>query len=188
MRCCKAASLHNALLKFPHQGETSPPARLRLSLTHRVSCCYNLTMNDTDIERFVEAQNTPYNSYPDALAEICNGRKYTHWVWYIFPQLRGLGYSHNAHFYGISGREEARRYLQHPVLGERLREISRALLQHKDLEAEAILGGIDAMKVRSCMTLFDAISPGDVFADVLDTFYAGSRCESTLSLLANTPL
>lgn len=106
---------------------------------------------------------------------------------YIFPQLRGLGYSHNAHYYGISGREEARRYLQHPVLGGRLREISHALLQHKGMEAESILGGIDAMKVRSCMTLFDAISPNDVFAEVLNTFYAGSRCESTLALLANTP-
>ena len=144
-------------------------------------------MNHTDIERFVVAQNMPHHSYPDALEEINNGRKYTHWVWYIFPQLRGLGYSHNAHYYGISGREEARLYLQHPVLGGRLREISLALLQHKGMEAESILGGIDAMKVRSCMTLFDAISPNDVFAEVLNTFYAGSRSESTLALLANTP-
>lgn len=127
----------------------------------------------------------PCNSYPDALAEIRLGRKRTHWVWYIFPQLRGLGYSHNAHFYGISGRDEARLYLQHPVLGARLREISRALLQHRGSAAVEILGSIDALKVCSSMTLFDAISPSDVFAEVLNTFYGDSRCERTLSLLTN---
>lgn len=127
----------------------------------------------------------PCNSYPDALAEIRLGRKRTHWVWYIFPQLRGLGYSHNAHFYGISGRDEARLYLQHPVLGARLREISRALLQHRGSAAVEILGSIDALKVCSSMTLFDAISPNDVFAEVLSSFYGDSRCERTLSLLTN---
>lgn len=127
----------------------------------------------------------PCNSYPDALAEIRLGRKRTHWVWYIFPQLRGLGYSHNAHFYGISGRDEARLYLQHPVLGARLREISRALLQHRGSAAVEILGSIDALKVCSSMTLFDAISPSDVFAEVLSSFYGDSRCERTLSLLTN---
>lgn len=127
----------------------------------------------------------PCNSYPDALAEIRLGRKRTHWVWYIFPQLRGLGYSHNAHFYGISGRDEALRYLQHPVLGARLREISRALLQHCGSAAVEILGSIDALKVCSSMTLFDAISPNDVFAEVLSSFYGDSRCERTLSLLTN---
>lgn len=127
----------------------------------------------------------PCNSYPDALAEIRLGRKRTHWVWYIFPQLRGLGYSHNAHFYGISGRDEARLYLQHPVLGTRLREISRALLQHRGSAAVEILGSIDALKVCSSMTLFDAISPNDVFAEVLSSFYGDSRCERALSLLTN---
>lgn len=142
-------------------------------------------VKETDIERFVEAQNMPCNSYPDALAEIRLGRKRTHWVWYIFPQLRGLGYSHNAHFYGISGRDEARLYLQHPVLGARLREISRALLQHRGSAAVEILGSIDALKVCSSMTLFDAISPSDVFAEVLSSFYGDIRCERTLSLLTN---
>lgn len=142
-------------------------------------------VKETDIERFVEAQNMPCNSYPDALAEIRLGRKRTHWVWYIFPQLRGLGYSHNAHFYGISGRDEALRYLQHPVLGARLREISRALLQHRGSAAVEILGSIDALKVCSSMTLFDAISPSDVFAEVLSSFYGDIRCERTLSLLTN---
>lgn len=129
----------------------------------------------------------PCNSYEDALSEIRNGRKYTHWIWYIFPQLRGLGSSHMARYYGINGREEALLYLQHPVLGKRLREISLALLQHKGKTAVKILGSIDAMKVASCMTLFDALSPGDVFAEVLNAFYGGTPCEHTLTMLAGTP-
>lgn len=142
-------------------------------------------MQNTEIERFTEAQNKPYDGYEQALTEIRNGRKYSHWIWYIFPQLRELGRSHYALFYGICDRAEAKAYLEHPLLGARLREICRALLQHKEKEAVAILGDIDAKKVCSCMTLFDAVSPGDVFAEVLATFYAGKHCELTLSILAS---
>ncbi len=126
----------------------------------------------------------PYDGYEQALAEIRNGRKESHWIWYIFPQLRELGRSYYALFYGICNRAEAETYLEHPLLGARLREISRALLQHKEKEAVAILGNIDAKKVCSCMTLFDAVSPGDVFAEVLAAFYADKRCKLTLSILA----
>ena len=141
-------------------------------------------MNAEDIERFVIAQDVEYAGYEQALAEIRGGRKYDHWIWYIFPQLRALGRSHNAHFYGIAHREEAAAYLAHPVLGARLREISRALLAHRGKSAVSILGDIDALKVCSCMTLFDSLAPEDVFAEVLEAFYDGKRCPLTLELLA----
>lgn len=140
-------------------------------------------MNETDLARFIEAQESPYGSYQQALQEIREGRKRNHWVWYIFPQLRGLGYSYNANFYGIADRDEAARYLQHPVLGTRLREITCALLQHRGTEAEDILGSIDALKGCSCMTLFDVISPNDLFAEVLADFYADQRCTRTQEML-----
>ncbi|MBQ2378962.1 MAG: DUF1810 domain-containing protein [Akkermansia sp.] len=143
-------------------------------------------MNETDLARFIEAQELPYGGYEQALQEIREGRKRSHWVWYIFPQLRGLGYSFNANFYGIVDCDEAARYLQHPVLGTRLREITCALLQHRGTEAEDILGSIDAQKVCSCMTLFDAISPNELFAEVLAAFYASNRCECTLKMLGTS--
>lgn len=128
-----------------------------------------------DISRFLEAQENSYSGYEAALEEIRSGRKESHWIWYIFPQLKGLGHSRMANFYGISGRQEAEDYLRHPVLGERLREITRALLEHEGENPKRILGNIDAMKVKSCMTLFDCIQPDDVFARVLDAFYEGKR-------------
>ena len=137
------------------------------------------------IERFIDAQKTDYKI---ALAEIERGRKQSHWIWYIFPQLVGLGRSCYSTLYGIRGREEAEEYLQNEVLGRRLREITNALLKHNDKSAEEIFGGLDAMKVRSSMTLFDAISPDDIFAQVLDTFYDGKRCEFTLSAIADKTL
>lgn len=140
-------------------------------------------MNAEDIERFVIAQDVEYAGYAQALAEIRGGRKYDHWIWYIFPQLRALGRSHNARFYGIAHRDEAAAYLAHPVLGARLREISRALLAHRGKSAVAILGHIDAQKVRSCMTLFDYLAPNDVFAEVLAAYYEGQRCPLTPELL-----
>lgn len=144
---------------------------------------YISNMSNNDLERFIESQNSPCNGYKQALPEIRDGRKRSHWVWYIFPQLRGLGFSYQANFYGIADREEAARYLRHPVLGTRLREITHALLQHRDTPPESILGGIDALKVCSCMTLFDAISPNDLFSEVLAAFYAHDRCERTLEML-----
>lgn len=133
------------------------------------------------IERFIDAQKTDYKI---ALAEIERGRKQSHWIWYIFPQLVGLGRSCYSTLYGIRDRQEAEEYLQNEVLGCRLREITNALLKHNDKTAEEIFGGLDAMKVRSSMTLFDVISPDDIFAQVLDTFYDGKRCEFTLSAIA----
>ncbi len=126
-----------------------------------------------DIERFTQAQDSPYSGYSQALKEIQAGRKTGHWIWYIFPQLVGLGHSPMSRAYGIRGREEAEAYLAHPVLGARLREISRALLAHSGRAATEILGPVDAMKVRSCMTLFDCVAPGDVFGQVLEAFYGG---------------
>ena len=91
---------------------------------------------ETDINRFIEAQEVPYFcGYKQALEEVKNGRKINHWIWYIFPQLRCLGRSSRAHYYGITDRDEARRYLEHPVLGTRIREITEALLEHNDKTA-----------------------------------------------------
>ena len=132
------------------------------------------------LERFVKAQE---QMYAVALKEIEQGQKWSHWIWYIFPQLAVLGHSHNAKFYGLSGYDEAEAYLNHPVLGCRLREITQALLQHKELTAEEILGGIDAMKVKSCMTLFAEVSPADIFDEVLKVFYNGSYDKLTLDLM-----
>lgn len=133
-------------------------------------------------ERFVEAQA---QSYDRALAEIVAGRKATHWMWFIFPQLRSLGRSHNAQFYGIADLAEAEAYLAHPVLGSRLIEISQAMLAHAGCDPAVVLGEIDALKLRSCMSLFAAV-PGapDVFSDVLGAFYEGAACPLTLAALA----
>lgn len=130
-----------------------------------------------NLERFVKAQES---CYLYALKEVEEGQKHTHWIWYIFPQLAILGKSDTAKFYGISGYDEAEAYLKHPVLGCRLREITDALLQNSNLSAEEIFGSLDAMKVKSCMTLFDAVSPGDIFEEVLETFYNGTSDKTTL--------
>ncbi len=136
-----------------------------------------------DVKRFLEAQNREYAGYKQALEEVRSGRKRTHWIWYIFPQVKGLGYSQMANFYGIKDREEGEDYLLHPTLNDRIHEISSALLQHKGKAAIDILGSIDSMKVRSSMTLFDELSPNDVFGKVLDTFFNGERDQRTIELL-----
>ena len=130
-----------------------------------------------DLERFVEAQRRDYDR---ALREVRGSRKRGHWIWYIFPQIKGLGYSYNSEFYGISCKEEAKAYLNHPVLGQRLREITQALLDCNNKPAEDIFGFPDVLKVRSCMTLFDLVSPDDIFNDVLSKFYEGQRCDKTI--------
>lgn len=135
---------------------------------------------DFDLERFVKAQDDTYDSYKEALQEIKSGRKSGHWIWYIFPQIKGLGHSYNSEYYGISGEDEARAYLKHPVLGERLREIAKAFLDIDSHSAYAVLGRPDDMKVQSCMTLFDIVSPNDIFAEVLDKYYDGIRCPKTM--------
>lgn len=138
-----------------------------------------------DIQRFIKAQAQPYSGYQQALSEIQRGQKRGHWIWYIFPQMKGLGYSHMSEYYGISGLKEAQDYMEDEVLSIRLREITNALLSHKDKTSEAILGYVDDLKVRSCMTLFDAVCPNDVFGEVLNQFYGGERCQKTLRMLEN---
>ena len=133
------------------------------------------------MERFIEAQERHYQL---ALTEVQAGKKQSHWIWYIFPQMRGLGRSYFAHMYGIRDREEAEEYLNHEVLGMRLREKTAALLGHDERTAEEIFGDLDAMKVRSCMTLFDIISPEDIFSEVLRRFYSNTRCEITIAMLS----
>lgn len=143
-----------------------------------------LMFENTDINRFVEAQEVPYFcGYKQALEEIKNGRKTNHWIWYIFPQLRCLGRSSRAHYYGIADKYEAQRYLNHIILGRRIREITEAVLEHKDKTALSIFGDIDAVKVRSCMTMFDFLSPNDIFGEVLRSFYNEERCEITLQVM-----
>ena len=135
------------------------------------------------INRFIEAQKGAYAGYIQALNEIKQRKKISHWVWYIFPQVKGLGHSNMANYYGIVDKEEAKQYLAHEVLGARIREITEALLAHKGKKASDILGNIDAKKVRSCMTMFDCISPNDIFAEVIKSFYDGKRCKFTLQFM-----
>ena len=140
------------------------------------------------LERFVDAQQTVYD---EALAELRRGRKNGHWMWFIFPQLRGLGRSAMAQHYGIASIEEARAYLAHPLLGERLRECTAAVLTH-EVRAEEMLGSIDAMKLQSSMTLFECARVEDpLFGKCLDRFFEGRRDTATLRLLesdAHSPL
>lgn len=130
-----------------------------------------------DLDRFVTAQET---DYAQALKEIREGQKQGQWMWYIFPQIKGLGHSYNSEFYGISSKEEAKAYLEHPLLGARLREITQALLDYNNKTADDILGYPDVLKVRSCMTLFDLVSPNDIFNEVLYKYYEGQRCDKTI--------
>ena len=133
-----------------------------------------------DLDRFVRAQD---RQYAQALAELKAGRKTSHWIWFVLPQLRGLGRSAMARDYGLAGRTEAQAYLAHPLLGARLRECVQAMLGHTGRSAASILGDIDALKFRSCLTLFDAISDERLFRQALDAFYDGERDAATLALL-----
>ncbi len=137
------------------------------------------------LQRFVDAQQ---HTYKYALEEIRNGRKDGHWIWFIFPQMKGLGYSPMSENYGVTSLDEARAYLAHPILRSRLIEITKALLQHKDKTAYEIFGTIDAIKVRSCITLFDIIEPNSIFADTLAAFYNNERDELTLNIINSRPL
>ena len=135
--------------------------------------------------RFLEAQNKRFAGYQQALTEIKNGYKSGHWIWYIFPQLKGLGHSSMSNFYGISDLNEAEEYMKDDTLSGRLREITNALLKHTDKRATDILGYVDAMKVKSSMTLFDIVCPNDIFDLVLQQFYGGERCGRTLRMTEN---
>ena len=135
-----------------------------------------------DLQRFVEAQE---RAYPSVVAELKRGRKESHWMWFVFPQIAGLGSSPRALFYAIASLDEARAYLAHAVLGARLKECTEAVLAHRGTSAEAIFGGIDAMKLRSSMTLFEAAADdGGPFGAVLDAFYGGERDAATLRLIS----
>jgi uncharacterized protein (DUF1810 family) len=137
------------------------------------------------LERFVEAQEEVYEQ---ALAEIRGGRKETHWMWYIFPQLEGLGFSGMARHYAIRTVGEAEAYLRHPVLGPRLVGCVEALLGVQGRTASDIFGSPDDVKLRSCATLFDFVSPtGSVFEQLLDRYFHGERDRRTLQLLGRTP-
>jgi uncharacterized protein (DUF1810 family) len=136
-----------------------------------------------DLGRFVDAQDAG-ETYAHALREIRDGRKVSHWMWFVFPQLAGLGRSPTARAYAISSLEEARAYLAHPVLGERLRESVTVLLGVTGLSAEDIFGGLDAMKLRSSMTLFARAEPAETgFAEVIETYFSGRFDEATDRLL-----
>ena len=142
-------------------------------------------MDDPDphgLDRFVTAQR---DTWERALGEIRRGRKTGHWMWFVFPQLGGLGSSPMAQRYAIGSPAEARAYLDHPVLGHRLRDMAQALLDlGPDATAEGVLGGIDALKLRSSMTLFARADPGEpLFRAVLERFYGGVADEATARLL-----
>jgi len=134
-----------------------------------------------NLQRFIDAQDGVYET---ALAELCAGQKQSHWMWFIFPQLAGLGFSPTAQYYAITSLDEARAYLAHQLLGPRLRECVDAILRwSKERTAEQILGSIDAVKLKSALTLFDAVDPNALFAAGLAAFYGGERDERTLALL-----
>jgi uncharacterized protein (DUF1810 family) len=135
-----------------------------------------------DLERFVDAQE---GVYAGALGELRAGHKTGHWIWFIFPQVVGLGRSETSRFYGIASADEARAYLEHPVLGARLRECVRAVLATSSGSADQIFGSLDAMKVRSSMTLFHRAMPDNpLFMEMLDRFYEGVPDKATDAFLA----
>ncbi len=133
------------------------------------------------LERFIKAQTSDYET---ALNEIKSGRKKSHWIWYIFPQLKGLGFSYNSEYYGIENIDEAKNYLNHPVLGKRLTEITNALLNLNEDDPLKIMGSPDDLKLKSCMTLFAKIS-GDnsIFHEAINKFFNGEFDEKTILML-----
>ncbi|MEJ5314393.1 MAG: DUF1810 domain-containing protein [Anaerolinea sp.] len=136
-----------------------------------------------NLERFVQAQE---GVYAQALSEIRAGEKRTHWMWFIFPQALGLGFSPLSQYYGIRSLDEAQAYLAHPVLGARLRECFEALLRLEGRSAHQIFGSPDDWKLRSCATLFALISsPGSVFHQVLDRYFDGHMDDRTIALMGN---
>lgn len=134
-----------------------------------------------DLDRFVAAQQADYQR---ALGELRRGRKQSHWMWYIFPQVQGLGHSLMSRRYALSGVEEARAYLAHPVLGPRLLECCRAVLEAGSSNPREVFGTPDDLKFRSCLTLFALADPAEpVFAELLDKFYGGKKDPQTLDIL-----
>ena len=137
---------------------------------------------EQDLNRFIKAQE---NSYEEALSEIRSGRKRSHWMWYIFPQFKGLGFSETSKYYSIKDLDEAKRYLNHPILGERLKLITNELLALNENNANKIFGNPDDLKLKSSMTLFAAIniSEENIFNAVLDKYFNGQTDYKTLTLI-----
>lgn len=139
--------------------------------------------SEAGLERFVAAQAPIYRH---ALAELEDGRKRSHWMWFVFPQVAGLGHSEMSRRFALASAAEARDYLRHPLLGPRLEACTRAVLRHRDKSAEAIFGPIDAIKFRSSMTLFDAAAGAGPFAEALNAFFGGDRDPATLQRLGHS--
>ena len=134
-----------------------------------------------DLTRFITAQQTDYNT---ALSEIKNGKKVSHWMWYIFPQLKGLGRSFTSEYFGINDLEEAKAFLENPYLGSNLKEISSVLLKLKCNDASLIFGHIDSLKLKSSMTLFSLAEPNEpIFRKVLEKYFNGATDNTTIRLL-----
>jgi uncharacterized protein (DUF1810 family) len=134
-----------------------------------------------DLTRFMEAQERDYQV---AFAEVKKGKKRSHWMWYIFPQIEGLGFSEISQFYAIKDVQEAETYLKHPVLGSRLIRICKELLKQEGSDANMIFGSPDDMKLRSCMTLFASLENTDeVFQAVLNKYFQGTKDDKTLSII-----
>jgi uncharacterized protein (DUF1810 family) len=137
---------------------------------------------DSTLKRFIEAQETDYET---ALAEVKNGRKQSHWMWYIFPQIQGLGFSDTSKFYGLKNIAEANAFLNHPVLGTRLIGICNALLGLESNNATQILGSPDDMKLKSSMTLFASLpETNPVFQSVLNKYFNGTKDIKTLQIIS----
>jgi uncharacterized protein (DUF1810 family) len=139
-----------------------------------------MSTHSYDLDRFVEAQDT---IYPRVISELVAGVKQSHWMWFIFPQIAGLGFSAMAQRYAIGSRSEAIAYLDHPVLGPRLIECTRLVLDVTGQSIHSILGSPDDIKFRSSMTLFDAVSDNTIFSDALGKYYSGKKDEATLATL-----
>jgi uncharacterized protein (DUF1810 family) len=173
---------HRAIWEVGRIGQVSQPPASPSAVAEARPRPYDPTM-PYDLERFVEAQADVYER---ALGELRAGAKIGHWMWFIFPQVAGLGRSDVSRYYAIGSVSEARAYLAHPVLGSRLRESARALLGVEGRSAERILGGIDALKLRSSMTLFRRVDPGEpVFREVLDRYFDGRGDDLTDALIAD---
>jgi uncharacterized protein (DUF1810 family) len=144
---------------------------------------YAREMDPFNLQRFLDAQAPLWE---DVRAELGRAKKRTHWMWFVFPQLAALGRSGTARFYGISGADEARAYLEHPLLGPRLLECCGLLLKAAGVSAREVFGDIDAMKFRSCLTLFAAVASGTaIFERCLDAYFAGERDPLTAQVLAD---
>ncbi|MBE8725917.1 DUF1810 domain-containing protein [Flavobacterium hungaricum] len=143
-----------------------------------------MAYSNNDLSRFLDAQNKLYLT---ALSEISKGKKETHWMWFIFPQIKGLGQSDTAILYGINDLKEAADYMEHPILGKHLIEISELLLTFKMKSADGIFGDLDARKLRSCMTLFSMVENANpIFEEILEAFFSGESDPLTINIINST--